>query len=230
MNNRKDIIKYWAKNIKACSYLELGVRDFNSVFNHIDCDIKHSVDINMKSANYMMSTDDFFQNLNLGILDIDKNFKWDVIFIDANHLADFVKKDILNSLQHLSDNGIIFLHDVLPVKYEHQTEYGGNQTAWKVIPYLLKYHPEVHICTIPEKNGGLGFLIKNPSNKREVLSEDFNCFYEYYIMDIDRKSSQNEIKYIELESWVNNPSYYFKKQDENYKTNIFKEIFNNYKK
>jgi hypothetical protein len=225
MNNRRDIIKYWAKKINAQSYLELGVRDFNSVFNHIPCVIKHSVDINMESANYTMSTDEFFFKLKNSELDIDKNYKWDVIFIDANHLCDFVKKDSLNALEHLNDNGIIFLHDVLPTKYENQTEYGGNQTAWKIIPYLLKNHPEIHVCTIPENDGGLGIIIKNHLKIRETLPQDFNIFYEYYIMDIDRVSSQNEIKYNDLESWIDNPSYHFGTQNENYKTNIYKDHF-----
>lgn len=225
MKSRKDIIKYWAEKINAQSYLELGVRDFNSVFNYIPCAIKHSVDINMESANYTMSTDEFFSKLRNSELDLDKNYKWDIIFIDANHLCDFVKNDSLNSLEHLNDNGIIFLHDVLPIKYQNQTEYGENQTAWKIVPYLLKNHPEVHICTIPEKDGGLGVIIKNHSNIRETLPQDFNIFYEYYIMDIDRVSSQNEIDYNNLESWMNNPFYHFNIQNISYKTNMYKDYF-----
>ena len=35
----------------------------------------------------------------------------DLIYIDGNHLYDFVKKDISNSLDHISDDGIIVLDD-----------------------------------------------------------------------------------------------------------------------
>ena len=39
------------------------------------------------------------------------NSKFDLIYIDGNHLYDFVKKDLLNSLNCLNQNGIIILDD-----------------------------------------------------------------------------------------------------------------------
>jgi len=39
------------------------------------------------------------------------NTKFDLIYIDGNHLYDFVKKDILNSLKFLKKNGLIVLDD-----------------------------------------------------------------------------------------------------------------------
>ncbi len=225
MNHRKNIIQSKAIDIKAKSYLELGLRDKNAVYNHIPCEIKHSVDINDKFATYTMSTDDFFQNLENLKLNLNKDYKWDIIFIDANHLADFVKNDILNSLNHLNDGGMLFLHDVLPKNYPAQLETGGNQTAWKVIPDLLKNHPEIHICSVPEMHGGLGVVIKNQFDNREMLSQNFNPFYEYYIMDADRKSSQNEINYNDLNEWISNPTYSFNNQRIGHRINMFKTHF-----
>ena len=37
--------------------------------------------------------------------------KFNLIYIDGNHLCDFVKKDILNSLKFLKKNGVIVLDD-----------------------------------------------------------------------------------------------------------------------
>ena len=51
------------------------------------------------------------------IRDISENFfnknktKFDLIYIDGNHLHDFVKSDISNSLECLSEDGIIVLDD-----------------------------------------------------------------------------------------------------------------------
>ena len=39
------------------------------------------------------------------------NIEFDLIYIDGNHLYDFVKKDISNSLKFLKKNGIIVLDD-----------------------------------------------------------------------------------------------------------------------
>lgn len=38
-------------------------------------------------------------------------YKFDLIYIDGNHLYDFVQKDISNSLDHINDNAIIILDD-----------------------------------------------------------------------------------------------------------------------
>jgi len=211
--NRRDIISQLFEHQGYNSYLELGLRDFNSVFNHIKCNTKHSVDLNMETAHYTMSTDDFFQKLELGMLDLDKDFKWDVIFVDANHLADFVKNDTLNSLRHLNDNGIIFLHDVLPPNYDAQLEDRRSQTAWKVVPYFLKYHPEIHICSTTEYDGGLGIIKKNHSRQRPLLNNSFNIFSEYYIMNSDRNTSQNFIPLDKVGEWIDSPYYNFKEQN-----------------
>lgn len=223
--HRKDLIKDLVLKRKFKSYLELGLKDKQSVFNHIPCEHKFSVDINMESATYNMSTDDFFLKLKNNDLNIPKDYQWDVIFIDANHLADFVFQDLINSVSHLKDNGIIFLHDVLPPNYSMQLETRGCQTAWKVIPHLLKFNPELHICSIDEIHGGLGIVTKNKLEDRKVLDKNFNRFSEYYIMDKDRLTSQNKIEYNELDTWLKNPTYNFQNQSVEDRVNMYKTHF-----
>ncbi len=48
------------------------------------------------------------------------NKKFDIIFIDGLHEYDQVKKDINNSLLFLNDNGVIFLHDCMPMRFINQ--------------------------------------------------------------------------------------------------------------
>ena len=75
-----------------------------------------------------MTSDNFFK-LNLQ--------KFDLIFIDGLHQANQVEKDIQNSIQFLSENGTIILHDANPETelcqlIPRQSEYWLGDT-WKAI-------------------------------------------------------------------------------------------------
>lgn len=194
---RKDIIISVIKAFGFKSYLEIGLRDKDGVFNHIPCQIKHSVDVDPKSKpSYCGTSDSFFVQSSI------LNMKWDVIFVDACHLADFVYRDLMNSVTYLNEGGVIFLHDVLPTKYEYTLENADCQTAWKVVPYVLKYHPELRICCITEQSAGMGVIVRG--SRDQLLNVNFNPFYEYYLMDANRKLSQNVIQYNELIGWIKN--------------------------
>ena len=66
-----------------------------------------------------------------------KDFKYDIIFIDGLHHDYQVIRDIENSLNHLSDNGVIVCHDCLPFSevMQRQEECYGEWTGdvWKAI-------------------------------------------------------------------------------------------------
>ena len=51
---------------------------------------------------YRTTSDKYFRN---------NKYKFDLIYIDGNHLYDFVQKDISNSLDHINDNALIILDD-----------------------------------------------------------------------------------------------------------------------
>lgn len=179
------------------SYLEIGVRHKDSVFNKIPCEFKFCVDKDPAAQpDYCGTSDAFFE----------QKFerKWDVVFIDAWHIADQVYRDLMNSLSHLNEGGVIFLHDTLPTKYEFTYETGNCQTAWKVIPYVLKYHPELRACTLPDSSEGLGVVVKAKEKRTNLLEESFNPFYDYCRMDENRIKSQNIIQYKELFDWITN--------------------------
>lgn len=201
--NRKNILIDLVKAFNFKSYLELGLRDRETTFNHIPCKIKTSVDINpVCKPDFCGKTDDFFKVLN--------GFdKYDLIFIDACHKAESVYKDLMSSVKYLSEGGVIVLHDTLPIKFENTANKLDNGTAWKVVPYVLKNHPELHICTIPETKCGCSVVIKNYSLKREVLFQEFNLFLDYDTMDENRVKSQNLISYNHLFDWINKPFYQF---------------------
>jgi hypothetical protein len=56
---------------------------------------------------FKVTSDEFFQN-------IDKNQKFDLIFLDGLHHADFLFRDFLNALKHLAIGGWILIDDVIP--------------------------------------------------------------------------------------------------------------------
>jgi hypothetical protein len=104
----REIISFFVNRFNYTSYLELGVRDANNTFNHIDCNIKVGVDMNNScSPTYCMTTDEYFET-------VGKEQTWDIIFIDASHEKEQVLRDFENSLKRLNENGIIIMDDINP--------------------------------------------------------------------------------------------------------------------
>jgi len=180
--HRWDIINHFIQKKNYKSYLEIGYFKGWS-FDNVKCEDKTAVDPNpsklpkMESAPYLtiighsdsdkiykLTSDDFFAEYAFvgGI----KN-KWDLIFIDGLHEASQVKKDIMNSLEHLSPNGTIILHDCNPPTLAHSTtgDAGGNWNgdvykAW--ITFRFQY-PEYETYTV-DTDWGCG-VIESPVNE-----------------------------------------------------------------
>ncbi len=86
---RTDIINHLIKKIEAKSYLEIGVREPEGNFNHIQCDKKVAVDpVPLGQGIIALTSDAFFKQ---------NESMFDVIFIDGLHVADQVERDIINS-------------------------------------------------------------------------------------------------------------------------------------
>lgn len=73
------------------------------------------------------ASDDFFRELPEDTL-------FDIIFIDGLHEHTQVDRDIDNALQHLSEKGIIVLHDTNPPTYLHTTR--GVDGCWTGDVYI----------------------------------------------------------------------------------------------
>ena len=87
---------------------------------------------------------------------------FDCVFIDGLHTYDQVLKDVKNSLKFLDNNGIIILHDCLPISINHQrvprTRYTWNGDVWKAI-VELRTHKNLEVFTV-EADQGLGVIKK----------------------------------------------------------------------
>ena len=150
-NNRHEVINDLTN--KSDTYLEIGVENgytFNNV--HFLNENKTGVDPDPKCNNknvIKLTSDDFFK---------ENQKKQDVIFIDGMHHAEYVLRDFSNSMNILTENGSIFIDDIIPLNYNEQLripgkhyyendilKYGEEWTGdvWKTIYYLLVHYKEV---------------------------------------------------------------------------------------
>lgn len=169
---RTVIINRFISLTPSQNYLEIGVRNPEKNFNRIKCKNKYSVDPGIEfeenPVDYKMTSDVFFEALRDGNLDISSAIKFDVIFIDGLHLAEQVHKDILNSLDFITDTGFILLHDCNPPtefhareSYQFQNSPAGsfwNGTTWKAF-YKFRHCKELYsICF--DSDWGVGVISK----------------------------------------------------------------------
>lgn len=106
--SRLDLIQLAIKKTKAKSYLEIGC-DRNQIFSNIN--VRHKIGVDpARGGTHRMTSNDFFKN---------NKEHFDVIFIDGLHYYDQVKLDVENGLSCLNNNGIIVIHDMLPIKESH---------------------------------------------------------------------------------------------------------------
>lgn len=198
--NRTIIINKIIERFGFEKYLEIGVCNPATNFNKIHCAIKHGVDngkeYRKNPVKYPMTSDEFFTRLNHGDLDIAKNYKWDVIFIDGLHTAEQVERDVLNSLKHIKKKGFIILHDCNPPTFEHQTETnnGGawNGTVWKA---WLKFREEYKTVTI-DCDWGVGIMTTKLQANDIIATEDYHEF------DQNRTQLLNLIEPNQFEDWI----------------------------
>lgn len=186
------------------TYLEIGVRNPEDNFNQVRASKKYSVDPGVEfesnPVDFQMTSDDFFYKLRNDQI-LNSSIKFDVIFIDGLHLAEQVCKDIKNSLEFLSNDGFIVLHDCNPPSEWHARETfnfdlspaGGiwNGTTWKA---FVNYRnmSDLGACCI-DSDWGIGILSKELFKNKPV--EVSNPYYEYHIFDKNRTESLNLISF-----------------------------------
>lgn len=146
---RTDVINYVIERKGYKSYLELGVRIGKETFHKINCQTKFCVDIDPNAQpDFVGTTDEFFYSTEGAFED----FSYDLIFIDALHQYDQVKRDFENSLKILNEGGCIILHDALPHNVEY-TKPGWCGDVWKVAfelstKYDLRTFKDDHGCCV----------------------------------------------------------------------------------
>ena len=206
---RKGVINFLISYLdREITYLEIGLRDPNDNFNHVNAKIKYSVDPGLEfeanPADFKITSDEFFNGLRAGKL-LNKDIKFDVIFIDGLHLAEQVDRDIENSLKYIIDDGFIVLHDCNPPTEWHAREnyhYIGtpvgaswNGTTWKGF-MKWRFNSKVFSCCI-DTDYGVGIISRKTDIGHAIAPT--NLFYEYHIFQENRIRYLNLIQFKDLE-------------------------------
>lgn len=177
MSVRVKLLNLLAKEFSYDSYLEIGCY-MDATFKAVDVRVKCGVDP-VRGGTVCMTSDEFFKThrqikRQLGYT-VDC-FRFDLIFIDGLHEREQVRRDIINALDVLSENGTIVLHDCLPKKKEHQLSieefkehYGKeppagkpwNGDVWKTIAEVKTWaYPDLAVL---QQDWGLGIIRPRPN-------------------------------------------------------------------
>jgi len=202
---RYDIINKIIESKGYKNYLEIGVRD-GECFKKICCENKTGVDPfpTSNDTTHIMTSDNFFSTLS-------KDTKFDIVFIDGLHLDYQVDLDIENSLNHLSENGTIVLHDCNPPTKYHASEtpvFGPpangnwNGTVYLSLIKLRLYNNNLKLVTV-DSDWGVGILTRDLSETlnafpSDAISWDFFDFNRNEILNLITPE-QFESRYINYE-------------------------------
>jgi len=152
LNTRYNIINKYI-NTHNFSYLEIGVEYGTTILN-VKCTNKTGVDpepkfLSPSDINIIKETSDTY------FLQLDKTILYNGIFIDGMHQIEYFIRDIYNASNHLTNNGTIFIDDILPFCYYEQLKipishyyengiikYGEFWTGdiWKGLYHILLYY------------------------------------------------------------------------------------------
>lgn len=173
--NRTQLINKLVEYNGFKTYLELGVENPSLNFNNIHVEKKDSVDINPNAkAVYTMSTDDFFEQLS-------PIKKYDLVFIDAMHVEEYVDRDLTNALKHLNPGGMICLHDVIPISKntaQKKDKYDGTVWNGDVYRSVVKlFSTPLNYVTVFNYDHGLTILYDN--DNKLVDTTKYTCDYAY---------------------------------------------------
>tara|TARA_B110000259_G_scaffold53155_1_gene62600 strand:+ start:43 stop:714 length:672 start_codon:yes stop_codon:yes gene_type:complete len=190
--SRLDLIKRAITKNNYQAYLEIGCDD-DKIFNSINIK-KIGVDP-FSGGNFRGTSDEFFlQNKN----------KFDCIFIDGLHIYEQVKKDILNSIDCLSANGIIILHDCLPQTISAQAvpryRYLWNGDVWKAVVEARTWNQVNTVTVLVDQ--GVSIIKKNKNTN--VLKIEIQNFKKLKFEDFynNHKKYMRIVNYDDLEEYI----------------------------
>ena len=171
---RWDLIEYLIKKNNYKNYLEIGC-DKNQLFSKVNINNKIGVDP-VSGGNVRKTSDDFFK---------ENKSSFDIVFIDGLHTYEQVKKDILNCVNCLLDEGIILVHDCMPDSLGKQAvpryKMQWNGDVWKAIVDLRQQENlEIYTCEIDQ---GIGIISKKKNTSILKLDKPINKlkFKDYFI-------------------------------------------------
>ncbi|GHN00202.1 hypothetical protein WSM22_16910 [Cytophagales bacterium WSM2-2] len=199
------------KNLK--NYLEIGV--FNGrVFFRIKSSFKVAVDpsfafdsmrkigktisnpYNLANRYFEKTSDEFFKT---DAAQVFAKEKCNLAFIDGMHEYKFALRDVENTLNYLSDDGVIVMHDCNPQTkedagtFEDWKKRGSgywNGDVWKTILHLRCFRKDINVFVL-DCDHGLGVVTKGRSESNLQFSEDEINKFTYGDFEKNRASWLN---------------------------------------
>lgn len=160
----------------SCNYLEIGCAE-NDLFDSVFSSRKTGVDP-ARGGTHRLTSDDFFA---------ENKDKFDVIFIDGLHEYEQVRKDAVNALHALNQNGWIAFHDLLPRSWkEHHVP--RLQDAWTGDCWKLAFELA--------ESADLDFIILNIDHGVGVLRSKYE--------NVDIVDMRNELQDKQYDYFVDN--------------------------
>lgn len=105
---------------------------------------------------FSQTSDDFFEEL-------DRDEKFDVVFVDGLHHAEQVYRDIIHALEHLATGGTVLAHDCSPTteKMQRREPQPGQWTGdcWKAIARLRSERADLQV-RVANTDFGIGIIRK----------------------------------------------------------------------
>lgn len=178
---RVDVLNRVIASIGATRYLEIGVNTPDQPGysrDSIAVKIKHGVDPNPETAaDFIETSDSFFASKKAGI--------YDVIFIDGLHLFEQAYRDLSNSLDHLSERGVIALHDTRPTQRFSASRRQGRSSKWHGdvwrSAYMLRLiRKDIEMVTVDTDEGiTLVWRSQTPSTDLDFTNDEIFSWKSY---------------------------------------------------
>ena len=172
-NEHKPLIVELARLFKPRVYVELGISAgfvFNSVTPHVQnyafgCDIdlskfngKRNFELDKKSIQIFETSTQEAAKL------WPQNLTIDLLFIDADHKAESVRRDFITWSKFVTPGtGLILLHDTYPIGPKYLKP-GYCNDAWIVAAELWWSEQDFEIVTLPGPHAGLSIIRKRGKN------------------------------------------------------------------
>lgn len=157
--HHKEIIKVILKSYKNPVYLELGLFD-GATWNEVSMLTVKAIGVDTilrDTLNSPTEKHNLFQGTTDHFFATEANFRPDVIFIDADHKYESVKKDLENSLNILNEGGCIILHDTDPETFEQEAYPERCGDSYRIVDDL-EANPELNIVTLSHGTDGISIV------------------------------------------------------------------------
>lgn len=178
--DRLDIINHFVHKLNAEDYLEVGT--FTG-YTLDGCKAPNKLGVDPNCEHYRginevvcTTSDRFFATL-------PPDRKFQICFIDGLHESNQVLRDIYNCLNHLSEGGVIILHDLNPPTELHTTT-GDSQGNWNGDCYKAAINIQANIgvdLVTVDTDWGVGILKPNPKDQWiPFYVKNYDGTWEYF--------------------------------------------------